>query len=111
MIFMRILTLVFGILRLASLLMDCLCIAPLTPVVMVMRGLVFHPWFRMFSISGSYLTCLCVRACSRESIMAWQNVSIDHVKPPTTQSLRSRSKLASWVSQGKRIDPLHVPKV
>jgi hypothetical protein len=33
----------FGILRLASLLMDCSCIAPLNPVVIVMRGLVSHP--------------------------------------------------------------------
>ena len=38
--------------------MECSCIAPLTPVVMVMRGLVFHPLFCMVSISGSYLVVL-----------------------------------------------------
>ena len=43
--------------------MKCSWMAPLTPVVMVMRGLVFHPLFRMLSFSGSYLACLCVRAC------------------------------------------------
>ena len=36
--FMRVLMLDFGILRLASLVMACSCMAPLTPVVMVMRG-------------------------------------------------------------------------
>ena len=38
--------------------------APLTPAVMVMRGLVFHPLFCMVLINGSYLVCLCERACS-----------------------------------------------
>jgi hypothetical protein len=52
----------FGILGLAGLLMDCSCIAPLTLVVMVMRGLVFHSLFCMVLISGSYFVCLCVRA-------------------------------------------------
>ena len=52
----------FGILRLIGLLMGCLCMAPLTPVVMVMRGLVFHPLFCMVLIRGSYLLCVCVRA-------------------------------------------------
>ena len=33
----------FGILRLITLLIDCSCIAPRTPVVIVMRGFVFHP--------------------------------------------------------------------
>ena len=38
--FMRVLMLVFGILRSASLLMDCSCIAPLTPTIITMiRGL------------------------------------------------------------------------
>ena len=52
----------FGILRLVSLLMECLCMAPLTPAVMVIRMLVFHPSYCMMLISGSYLVCLCVRA-------------------------------------------------
>ena len=60
---MRVLMLVFGILRLVSWLMECSCIAPLTPTVMVIRGFVFHPLFCMLSIEGSYLACLYVRAC------------------------------------------------
>ena len=52
--------LVFGILRLVSLLVDCSCIAPLMPAVIVMRGYVFHPLFCMLLINGSYLTCLCM---------------------------------------------------
>ena len=35
----------FGILRLVGLLMKCPCIAPLTPAMMVIRGLVFQPLF------------------------------------------------------------------
>ena len=69
-VFMRFLMLVFEILRLESLLMECSCVAPLTPVVIVMREFVFHPWFRMFSINGLYLACFCVRACSRN--LLWQ---------------------------------------
>ena len=61
--FMRLLMLDFGIFRIVTLSMKCSWMAPLTPVVMVMRGLVFHPLFRMLSFSGSYLACLCVRAC------------------------------------------------
>ena len=56
--------LVFMILRLASLLIACLCIAPLTPAVMMIRGFVFQPLFLMVLISGSYFSCFCVRACS-----------------------------------------------
>ena len=52
----------FGIFRLASLLMECSCIASRTPIVMVMRRLVYHPWFCMVLISESYLVCSCVRA-------------------------------------------------
>ena len=40
----------FGILRLVNLLMDCSCIAPLTPVVIVTRGFVFHP-FVLYAIN------------------------------------------------------------
>jgi hypothetical protein len=56
--------LVFGILRPASFLMDCSCIAHLTPVVIVIRGFVFQHLFRMALISASYFVCFCVRACS-----------------------------------------------
>ena len=54
----------FGILRSVNLLMECLCITPLTPTMIVMRGFVFQPMFCMLLMSGSYSTCLCVRACS-----------------------------------------------
>jgi hypothetical protein len=53
----------FGILILVSFSMECSCMAPLTPAVIVMRGLVFQPLFWMVLFSGSYLVCLCVRAC------------------------------------------------
>ena len=47
--------------------------APLTPVVMVIKRLVLQPWFRMVSINGSYLSCLWVRACSGN--LSWQYVN------------------------------------
>ena len=47
--------LVFGMLSTSNLLMDCLCIAPLTPIVIVIRGFVWHPLFRISLIKGSYL--------------------------------------------------------
>ena len=65
--------LVFGILRSSSLLMDCSCMAPRTPIAIVIRGFVFQPWFLMLLISGSYLVCLCVRACS--GTLSWQYVN------------------------------------
>ena len=52
--------LVFGILTLASLSMDCSCIAPLTLAVIVIRGFVFQPLFRIVLISGSYFVCFFV---------------------------------------------------
>ena len=39
---MRVLILILGIFSLVSFLIGCSCMAPCTPVVMVMRGLVFH---------------------------------------------------------------------
>ena len=45
----------FGILKSSSLLMDCSCIAPLTPVVIVIRGFVFHPLLCIALINGSEL--------------------------------------------------------
>ena len=71
--FRRVLMLVFGILRSASFLMDCLCIAPLTLNVIVIEGFVFQPLFRMALIIGSHFTCFCVRACSRN--LSWQYVN------------------------------------
>ena len=64
MFLMRVLIFDFGMLRLVSFLMECLCTAPLTPAVMVMRWLIFHPLFCMMLISGSFLVCFCVRAWS-----------------------------------------------
>ena len=63
----------FGILRLIDLLMDCSCIAPLTLVVIVMRGFLFHPLFCMLLINGSYLASLYVRACLGN--LSWQYVN------------------------------------
>ena len=37
--------------------------SPLTLVVIVMRGLIFHPLFFMALIKGSYLAYFCVMAC------------------------------------------------
>jgi hypothetical protein len=60
---MRVLILDFGIFSLVNFSMECSCMAPLTPTVMVMRGLVFHALFCIVLISGSYLVCFCVMAC------------------------------------------------
>ena len=53
-----------GIFKLKSLMIECSYIAPVTLVVIVIRGLVCHPLFCMVVIIGSYLVCLCVRAWS-----------------------------------------------
>jgi hypothetical protein len=65
--------LVFGMSRLVSWLIECLCMAPLTPAVMVIRGFVFQPLLLILLISGSYLSCLCVQACSGN--LSWQYVN------------------------------------
>ena len=70
---MRFLTLVYGMLSSSNLLMDCLCIASLTPIVIVIRGFIFHPLFRMALIRGSYLACFCVMACYGN--LSWQYVN------------------------------------
>ena len=76
MYFMRVLMLVFGILRSANFSMDCSWIAPLTHVVIVIRGFVFQPLFRIVLISGSYFACFCVRACSGN--LSWQYLNSMH---------------------------------
>ena len=63
----------FGIFSLVSWSMECSWIAPLTPTNMMIRGLIFHPLFSIVLISGSYLVCLCVRACSGN--LSWQYVN------------------------------------
>jgi hypothetical protein len=52
--FMRVLIFNLRIFRLASLLVECSCVAPLTSVVIEMRWLVFQPLFCMVLISESY---------------------------------------------------------
>jgi hypothetical protein len=52
----------FGILRLVNLSMECLCIAPLTPTVIVIRGFVSQPLFCMLLISG-IMTDTCNQVC------------------------------------------------
>ena len=64
MFFMRFFMLVFGISRSTSFVMDCSCIAPLTLVMIVIRGFIVHPLFRMALISGSYFVYLWERACN-----------------------------------------------
>jgi hypothetical protein len=61
--------LVFGMLRSINLLIDCSCIAPLNPTMIVMRGFIFQPLLRIALISGSYLACFCAMACSGN--MSW----------------------------------------
>ena len=73
MFFMSVLMLLVGIFRLVSFLMDFSCMAPLTPSVMVTRGLVFHPLFCKAFINGLYLACLCRRACYGN--LSWQYVN------------------------------------
>ena len=63
----------FGIFRLFGFLMECSCIAPLTLALMVTRGLVSHPLVCIVLMSGLYLMCLCVRACS--GYLSWQYVN------------------------------------
>ena len=63
----------FRIHSFVSLSKECSCMAPLTPAVMVIRGLVFHPLYWMALIGGPYLVCLCVRACLGN--LSWQYVN------------------------------------
>ena len=73
MFFMSFFMLVFRVLRSFNLMMECSCMAPLTPAVIVMRGFVFHPLVLIVLISGSYLACFCAMACSRN--LSWQYVN------------------------------------
>ena len=70
---MRVLTLFFGIFRLFNFSMECSCKAPVTHGVMVMSGLVFHPFICIALMSMSYLVCFCVMACSGN--LSWQYVN------------------------------------
>jgi hypothetical protein len=72
-IFMRVLMLDLGIFSLVNFSMECSCMAPLTPDVMVMMGLVFHPLLCRVLINGSYFMCFRMRACSGN--LSWQYVN------------------------------------
>ena len=71
--FMRSLMLDLGIFSLVNFLMECSCMAPLTPAVMVMMGLVCHPLFCRVLINGSYFVCFRVIACSGN--LSWQYIN------------------------------------
>ncbi len=47
--------------------------SPLTHGVIVMRGLIFHPFFLMALMKGSSLVCFCVMACFGN--LSWQYVN------------------------------------
>jgi hypothetical protein len=47
--------------------------APRTPIVIVMMGLVFQPLLWIAWFSGLYLACFCVMACSEN--LSWQYVN------------------------------------
>ena len=71
--FMSLLMFDFGIFNYVSFWMECSCMAPLTPPVIVIMGLVFQPLFWMVLSSGSYLACFCEMACSGN--LSWQYVN------------------------------------
>ena len=71
--FIRSLMFDLGIFNSVSFSMECSWMAPLTPAVMVMIGLVLHPLFCMVLISGSYFVCFRVIACSGN--LSWQYVN------------------------------------
>jgi hypothetical protein len=73
MCFMRDLMLDLEIFSLVNLLMECSCMAPLTPAVMVMMGLVCNPLFCRVLINGPYFMCFQVSACSGN--LSWQYVN------------------------------------
>ena len=61
MVFSHILSLMgFGMLIWLSSFMKCLCMAPLTPVVMIMRGFIFQMLFREVLLV-SQTQCVCVQ--------------------------------------------------
>ena len=56
-----------------SMVQECLCMAPLTPAVMVMIGLVCYPLFCRVLINGSCFVCFWVSACFGN--LSWQYVN------------------------------------
>jgi len=70
---MSFLILDLGIFKSISFWMECSCMAPRTPAVMVIMGLVFQPLLWMAQFNVSYLACFCVMACSGNR--SWQYVN------------------------------------
>jgi hypothetical protein len=62
-----------GIFRSVSFLMECSCMAPRKPAIIVIIGLVFQTLLWITWFSGSYLACICVMACSGN--LLWQYVN------------------------------------
>ena len=62
-----------GIFSWVNLLMECSCMALLTPVAIVMMGLAYQPLFCRVLISESYFVCFQVSACSGN--LSWQYVN------------------------------------
>lgn len=60
MLFMNCLTLFFMIMRVINFMMEDSWMAPLTPTIMVMRGLTFHTFYLKFLINGR-MCCAFVR--------------------------------------------------
>ena len=54
----------FGIWRSSKLLILLVCMVPHTLAVTTLRGLAFHPWAWMASISGLYFSCFVLMAWS-----------------------------------------------
>ena len=71
---MRFFMLVFGILRLVSLLIECSCIAPRTPAVIGMRGKFSIPHFVGFGLMG-HIWYVRLRFRAWSGNLSWQYVS------------------------------------
>ena len=71
--FMSFLTSFLGILRLFSVIIDCLWMAPRTPDVIVMSGLTFHPLVRSVWMRGLYLLVFVCMALLGN--LSWQYVN------------------------------------
>jgi hypothetical protein len=68
--FMSFLMLDLGSFRSVNFWMECSCMSPRTPAVIVITGLVFQPLLWIAWFSGSYLACFCTVDCSGN--LSWQ---------------------------------------
>lgn len=62
--FIRLLIIVFGMFILFSFTIECSCMAPLTPTIIIISGLAFPPLCFRVSISGSHFLHLASMAVS-----------------------------------------------